>query len=168
MKKSRRALRMERRHRRHGAAGGLNLVALMDIFTLLVFFLLVNSGEADLLPSARSIELPESTAIERPRETVVVMVTPQEILVQGRRVIGLDEMQAGEDGRIPELTAELLALDARRVRAVDGEAGGPETTIMASRELPYSLLRRIMLACAEAGYGKIAFAVLQRGQENGE
>lgn len=167
MKTSRRAARMERRHRRHSAAGGLNLVALMDIFTLLVFFLLVNSGEADLLPSTRAIELPESSAIERPRETVVVMVTPQEILVQGKRVIGLDEMPADADAGIPGLTEALRELDARRVRADDGESGGPETTIMASKELPYSLLRRVMLACAEAGYGQVAFAVLQRGQENG-
>ncbi len=167
MKMSRRALRMERRHRRHGAGATLNLVALMDIFTILVFFLLVNSGEVDLLPSARTIELPESSAVERPRETVIVMVTPQEILVQGQRVIGLDEIAMDAGAGIPALTAVLRELDARRLRADDGETDGPQATIMASKELPYSLLRRVMFACAEAEYGQIAFAVLQRAQENG-
>lgn len=162
MKMSRRAQRMERHHRRHGAAAGLNLVALMDIFTILVFFLLVNSSEVDLLPSARTIELPESIAEERPHETVVVMVTPQDILVQGRRVIGLDEALAGPEAGIPQLTRALEALAARRLRGAGPEEPGPEATIMAAKDLPYSVLRRVMLACAEAEYGRVSFAVLQR------
>src|SRR5512138_1138557 len=97
MKMSRRARRMERHHRRHGAAAGLNLVSLMDIFTILVFFLLVNSAEVELLPSTRAIELPESIAEQKPRETVVVMVTDTDILVQGERVASLQEALAEGD-----------------------------------------------------------------------
>ena len=51
---------MERHHARHKAGGGLNLVSLMDIFTILVFFLLVHSGDADVLQSSTDVELPES------------------------------------------------------------------------------------------------------------
>ncbi|MCH8101169.1 MAG: biopolymer transporter ExbD, partial [Proteobacteria bacterium] len=43
MVKSGRAKRMEKHHKRNKAMGTLNLVSLMDIFTILVFFLLVNS-----------------------------------------------------------------------------------------------------------------------------
>ena len=167
MKMSRRAQRMERHHRRHGAGGGLNLVALMDIFTILVFFLLVNSSEVDLLPSTRTVDLPESISEERPRETVVVMVTGEDILLQGRRVIGLGEALAADEAGIPALTEALAALAGRALRggAQDPDAAGPEVTIMAARELPYSLLRRVMLACAEADYGRVSFAVLQRPME---
>ena len=62
MQMSRRALRMERHHKRHRSRGGLNLVSLMDIFTILVFFLLVNSSEVQTLPNAKDLELPESIA----------------------------------------------------------------------------------------------------------
>ena len=80
-----RAARMERHHKRH-KLGGLNLVSLMDIFTILVFFLLVNSSEVEVLPNAKEVQLPESIAEQRARETVVVLVTPEHLLVQGRAV----------------------------------------------------------------------------------
>lgn len=162
MKRSRRAERMKRHHRRHGVAGAINLVSLMDIFTILVFFLLVNSTEVELLPATRAIELPQSVSEERPRETVVVMVTDDAILVQGERVIGVAEALADEGDGIPALSEALAAVAANRIAAVDEGAPGPEATIMAARELPYRLMRRVMLACAEAEFGRVAFAVLQR------
>lgn len=169
MKRSRRAERMERRHRRHGAAGAINLVSLMDIFTILVFFLLVNSTEVELLPTTRAIELPESVSVERPRETVVVMVTDDAILVQGERVIGVAEALAGDGDGIPALSEALAMIAGTRIGPVDEEAPGPDATIMAARELPYRLMRRVMIACAEAAYGRVAFAVLQRahGEDTG-
>ena len=69
-----RAARMERHHKRHKRSTALNLVSLMDIFTILVFFLLVNSSEVQTLPNAKDLVLPESVAEERARETVVVLV----------------------------------------------------------------------------------------------
>lgn len=164
MKMSRRALRMERHHKRRGGAT-LNLVALMDIFTVLVFFLLVNSSNVDVLPSSKTIALPESLSEELPRESVVVMVTDSEILVQGRGVIGIDEaLRATGDG-IPALSAALKSLDRRRLRA-DGGEGGSEVTIMGGKELPYRLLKKVMIAGTEAGYGKVSFAVLQKSSQN--
>ena len=60
MVKSARAKRMEKHHKRHGKNVGLNLVSLMDIFTILVFFLLVNSSDVETLPNAKDLQLPES------------------------------------------------------------------------------------------------------------
>ena len=60
MQMSQRAKRMERRNVRGKKSVTLNLVSLMDIFTILVFFLLVNSGQVETLPNARDITLPES------------------------------------------------------------------------------------------------------------
>jgi biopolymer transport protein ExbD len=167
MKMSRRALRMERHHRRHRAATGLNLVSLMDIFTILVFFLLVNSSEVELLPSTRSIELPESVAEERPRETVVVMVTDTDILVQGERVADLQAALADGETDIAPLTRALEILAARGSSSDAAGEAGPEATVMAARTLPYSVIRRVMLSCAEAGYGQVSFAVLQRAGAEG-
>ena len=65
---------MDRRHSRGRKMPGFNIISLMDIFTILVFFLLVNSSDVEVLPSAKSIQLPESIAAEKPRETLVVMV----------------------------------------------------------------------------------------------
>lgn len=163
MKMSRRALRMERHHKRHGGAT-LNLVALMDIFTVLVFFLLVNGSNTAVLPSNKTIALPESVSEQLPHETVVVMVTDSEILVQGHGVIGIDEALRGSGEGIPALSAALKSLDQRRIRDDGGESRS-EVTIMGGKDLPYRLLKKVMIAGTEAGYGKVSFAVLQKSSQ---
>ncbi|MDH5470664.1 MAG: biopolymer transporter ExbD, partial [Gammaproteobacteria bacterium] len=83
MKMSRRAARMEKHHKRKQGALGINLVSLMDIFTILVFFLLVNSSDGEVLPTHRSVDLPESVSEEQPRQTVVVMINTDNVLLHG-------------------------------------------------------------------------------------
>jgi biopolymer transport protein TolR len=163
MKQSRRSRRMERHHKRNRATPAFNLVSLMDIFTILVFFLLVNSGEGEVLPSTRSIELPESIAEQKPRENVVVMVTERDVLVQGTRVASIDELKAVDRRSNDPLRLALEQQNRRRLLqdAGDGQAP-PEVTIMGSREIPFQLLRRVMASCTEAGYGRISLAVMQK------
>jgi biopolymer transport protein ExbD len=163
MKQSRRARRMERHHKRNRATPAFNLVSLMDIFTILVFFLLVNSGEGEVLPSTKNIDLPESIAEQKPRENVVVMITDRDILVQGTRVAGIAELQNSRTLRIEPLKQALEKQSQRRV-LVDpqGKTLPPEVTIMGSKDIPYQLLKKVMASCTEAGYGKISLAVMQK------
>jgi biopolymer transport protein ExbD len=161
MKMSRRALRMERHHKRSRMGGGLNLVSLMDIFTILVFFLLVHSSDVESLPSAKSIKLPESTAEKAPKQTVVVTVSDQDILVQGRRILSTQEVMDGGEDAIAPLKSELDYQASRTTVAAD--TGGPrEVTIMGDKEIHYRLLKKIMLACVRAGYENISLAVTQK------
>jgi len=163
MKQSRRAKRMQRHHKRHKGIPGFNLVSLMDIFTILVFFLLVNTGEGEVLPSTRSIELPQSTAEQKPHENVVVMVTDREILVQGTRVVTIEALKT-EHGL--QIAALRQALEAQKRHHILLDSGGkklaPEVTIMGSKDIPYQLLKRVMASCTEAGYGRISLAVMQK------
>ncbi len=159
MKMSRRAQRMERTYRRHKGSTQLNLVSLMDIFTILVFFLLVNASEIEVLPSTKSIKLPESIAEQRPRETVTVMVTGEAILVMGRKVADVDTVLASDTAHVPALQERLEQL-ARNRRPGAGDR--PEVNIMADRKTPYRLLRKIMLSCTRAQYGQVSLAVLQK------
>ena len=163
MKQSRRAKRMERHHKRHKGAPGFNLVSLMDIFTILVFFLLVNTGEGEVLPSTKNVELPESIAEQKPRQNVVVMVTEHDILVQGARVASIDELKTASALQIEPLIAALQQQNQRRVLLdPQGKKVAPEVTIMGSKDIPYQLLKKVMASCTEAGYGKISLAVLQK------
>ncbi len=166
MKMSRRAKRMQRHHKRNRGRGGINLVSLMDIFTILVFFLLVNSSEVQVLPNAKALKLPESSAEQRAKETMVVMLNTEEIRLQGEIVVQLD--------RLEDSTAEMIeplrqALDERvkmALPAVGKDADGiGEITIMADRQVPYSLLKRVMLTCAESEFGNISLAVVRRPEE---
>jgi biopolymer transport protein ExbD len=156
---------MDRHHARHKRNGSLNLVSLMDIFTILVFFLLVNSSEVEVLPNARDVQLPESIAEARARESVVVLVTDTEILVQGRVVSRIDEVLASDALVIPALKAELVAQAGRALLDDADAAARREVTIMGDKEIPYHLLKRVMATCTDANYGQLSLAVLQKTSE---
>ncbi len=163
MQMSKRARRMERRNNRGRNGAALNLVSLMDIFTILVFFLLVNSSDVQVLPNARDIRLPESVAEEKARENVVVLVTEEQILVQGSPVAQVAEVMAGDSMLIPALRDALRAQTDRVLRkSADQDIASREVTIMGDRELPYRLLKRVMATCTAADYGRISLAVMQR------
>ena len=162
MKASHRARRMEAHHKRRRGTP-LSLVSLMDIFTILVFFLLVNSSDVQQLTTPKSMQMPDSLAQQPPRETVVVTVGTDAILVQGEVVAITADVMAGESDFIPALAAALEQLSARRLRA--DEALSPEVTILGDRDLPYRLLRKVMVTCTRADYGRVSLAVVQRSTD---
>ncbi len=165
---SRRAKRMERHHKRAGRGSAINLVSLMDIFTILVFFLLVNSSDGEVLPTHKSVNLPESVAEEKPRETLVVMITGSDILIHGDVIASIDTVLQ-ETGSTSLVLKTALEEQARRTRSPQrGDAPAlREATIMGDREIPYRLLKKVMATCTRAGYGRISLAVLQRPLEEG-
>ena len=172
MKASRRAKRMSRHHARSKRQAGLNMVSLMDIFTILVFFLLVSSSSVQDLPNAKQIQLPESVAEKLPKETVVIMVSELDIVVQGRKVADVAEVMRASDPDIGVLRRELVRLAERRFGGADlkGPDGKPlmrEVTIMGDKEIPFSLLKKIMLTCTRANYGNISLAVARRMDDKG-
>jgi len=166
MKMSRRAKRMERHHKRNRARATLNLVSLMDIFTILVFFLLVNSGEVQVLPNAKALQLPESMAQKKPKETLVVMVNQDAILVQGHQVVDLHQPLPGER-LIQPLRKELLR-HAAHSKASSLQPFKGNITIMGDKQIPYTLLKRVMATCAESEYPHVSLAVLQQPQKKPE
>lgn len=166
MYKSARAQRMERRHERGKKGVALNLVALMDIFTILVFFLLVNSSDVETLPNARDIQLPQSIAEEKARETVVILISEEDILVQGSPVAKVADVMKLKGNDIPQLRQALLSQNDRVLRrAAQDDIADREITIMGDKDIPYRLLKKVMATCTKADYGRIALAVLQKSSD---
>jgi biopolymer transport protein ExbD len=164
--KSARAKRMEKHHKRHGKNVGLNLVSLMDIFTILVFFLLVNSSDVETLPNAKDLQLPESIAEDKARETVVILIGEEDIIVQGKPVAKIDEVMAIKGNDIPALREALLSQNDRVLRRQAGqEIANREVTIMGDKEIPYRLLKKVMATCTQSDYGQISLAVLQKSSD---
>ena len=93
----------------------LNLTALVDVFTILIFFLLSSSGTVDVLPPSKAVTLPDSNAEQSPKETLVVVVSKADIVVEGRRVAAVADVMARPDDLIEPLKAELDLLSQRRV-----------------------------------------------------
>ncbi len=162
---SNRAKRMDKRHHRKQVIS-LQLVSLMDIFTILVFFLLVNSTDVEVLPNAKDLQLPESIAEEKARETVVITVTSEYILVQGHVVASTADVLKQRKTVIPALEQALRAQTDRVLRKQSqAKIEDREITIMGDKGLPYHLLKRVMASCTAADYGRISLAVLQKTSE---
>ena len=166
MVKSARAKRMEKHHKRNKGAGTLNLVSLMDIFTILVFFLLVNSSDVETLPNAKDVQLPESIAEEKAKETVVILIGEEDIIVQGTPVAKVADVMAMKGNDIPALREALKSQNDRVLRREAREdIAGREVTIMGDKEIPYRLLKKVMATCTKSDYGQISLAVLQKSSE---
>lgn len=166
MVKSQRAKRMDRRHERSRRLVSLNLVSLMDIFTILVFFLLVNSANVEVLPNAKQIQLPESIAEERARETVVILISEEDIIVQGEAVAKVAEVMARRGNDIPELRQALKSQNDRVMRReMQDDIAGREVTIMGDKDIPYRLLKKVMATCMASDYGQISLAVMQKSSD---
>jgi biopolymer transport protein TolR len=149
----------ERRSRKKTNPATLNLVSLMDIFTILVFFLMLNSSEVEMLETSGSIKLPDSTSEKRPENRIVISVSADDLIVQGRRVASVKEALRTADPLIAGLKTELDYQAGRRKQSGRDFAGS--VTILGDRNLPYELLKRIMTTCQHADFTKIALAVNQ-------
>jgi biopolymer transport protein ExbD len=156
---------MARNHKRNSATGGLSLVSLMDVFTILVFFLLVNSSSSDVMEPPKNIKLPDSAIETKPRETVIVMITPDQILVQGEPVITTQEVINSKNPLIVEIK-ERLELQKKKVIGINTKvvSESQEVTVLAHRTVPFHLMKKVMASCASAGYGKISLAVVQKAK----
>jgi biopolymer transport protein ExbD len=150
-----------RRGRNHGHLD-MNLVALIDIFTILIFFLMANAG-VEVLTSSKAVKLPESTVQKAPKETLTIIVNNQDIIVDGRKVASVAEVMASNDDVIAPLKSELELLGSVRksVRAPDA-TDAQAITILGDKDIPYQLLRKVMVTAARANYSDVSFAVQRK------
>jgi biopolymer transport protein ExbD len=138
----------------------LNLIPLIDIMSVMVAFLLVYSADVEVVQNSRDIRVPLSHAEEKPKPSVVVMITTDELLVQGERIASIDEIRAASSPGIDALSAVLT----RPMVGADvvEELASREVTVIADKSLPYEVVKRVMATCTREGYGHISLAVLQK------
>jgi biopolymer transport protein TolR len=165
-----RASRIVRNHQLKKKHVVINLVAMIDMLTVLVFFLLVYSSEqVAVVPDRKEVQLPESISETHIDNTVVVIVGETELVVHGRPIARIDEIIAADDVVIPALLGELEAdaTDMVLLAALPEEEriAARKVTIMADKELPYLLLRKVMATSTAAGYGQLSLAVLQKASD---
>ena len=164
MRDSRRIRRMERSRKK---TPGLNLTSLMDVFTILVFFLLANSSSSEVLATPKLINLPTSVVEAKPRETVVIMVSPATVIVQGEVVIDTPELLDSTNASIPAITERLSQLERNIIGINTKEiVESKEITVLADKTIPFRVLKKIMLTCTASGYGKISLAVIRKASQN--
>mgnify|MGYP003128032577 CR=1 FL=1 len=173
MKESPRARRLRRHHRRTKNQGKLNLVSLMDIFTILVFFLMVNSSaDNQLISDNPEIVLPESTSQQVPDDAPTLIVTDDSVLLNGRLIMTRAALDTNDSAIAAPLSRALAAIEVSEevgqgvsAGADPGAVAGRPVNILADQALPYAVLRKLMASCTEAGYSAISLAVTQKHPE---
>jgi biopolymer transport protein TolR len=150
------------RQRRHGA-NHFALIPFIDMMTILVVFLLAHTAEVDILPNTKNISIPQSLSERKPSAAVVVMITKDSVFVDGQLVGSLSDVAANQGPFFAPLKTALLAQNARSLRTAEQtDASKREVTILGDKGTPYSVLKKIMMSCSEADYGKVSFAVVER------
>ena len=163
MRDSRRIRRMDRNRKK---ISGLNLTSLMDVFTILVFFLLANSSSSEVLSTPKQITLPDSIVESKPRETVVIMVSPEHVLVQGEVIVATVDLINSKNAAIPEITQKLGQLEQNIIGiSTKAAAESKEITILADKSIPFRVLKKVMSTCTASGYGRISLAVIQKATQ---
>ncbi|WP_039748887.1 ExbD/TolR family protein [Solimonas variicoloris] len=161
--RTRMAKRAQRKFRIAGHEVEMNVVSLIDIFAILVFYLLVNALAVEVLPNPQSLQLPKSVIKEEPKQIPVIVVTKNDILVDNVRVMGTDEAMGTATAFLPALKAELLRAPLMRVEGADAASvTRGDVNIMADKAIPYQVLKKVMATCTEARFAKISLAVVEK------
>ena len=154
---------MQQHHaRKNDRNASLNMVSLMDIFTILVFFLLVNASSSEVLPTPKNVVLPSASSEKSPAQNLVIAVNNDIISLQGKPIINARDAMKDSSKTIKPLFDALKKMSAKGKGIVDKKG----VTIMGDKQIPYALLKKIMLTCAGAEYTKLSFAVTQKTGEN--
>lgn len=164
MKNTRRMKRMARNHKKK--LPGMNLTSLMDVFTILVFFLLVNSAASEVLEPPKKITLPDSVVEMKPNETAVIVVSDSEVTVQGETVALVEDIIKSKQDAILGISNKLKEM-RNNVIGVSTKAisESREVTILSHKTVPFKVLRKIMSSCTYAGYEKVSLAVIQKASQ---
>src|SRR5574340_887591 len=112
MRVSRRMKRMGRRENKHVP---MSLTSLMDVFTNLVFFLLLSQGVMNVDEPPKEIKLPDSYVDSKPRPTLNILVSDQAIMVDGAPISTTVEAMATEGECIPAMKERLDKIGAASI-----------------------------------------------------
>ncbi|MGQ0697317.1 MAG: ExbD/TolR family protein [Panacagrimonas sp.] len=160
---ARRARKIVRELRREAREGELNVVSLIDIFAILVFYLLVNALVVEILPSPRALQLPESFATEQPEQTVLILVTKDDIIVDNQKVMTTADALADKARVLADLK---YSLNEKTLKQVEGGTPGQVTrgdvNIMADKSIPFHVLKKVMATCSDTRFARISLAVIEK------
>lgn len=160
----------------------LSLTAMVDMFTVLVVFLLQNyntTGEVLYLP--KEVTLPRAEQIKELKPSVVVTISSKELLIDKTPVMSFEQLFAQREWMIEPLFAQVrdallrakqkqeAQLQARLRGVVDAAKGGaPEdpnawskVTVQADKGMDFLTVKKVMYTVTEAGAGEINFAVIR-------
>ncbi len=171
---------LSKRKSKRGVTAVLSLTAMVDMFTVLVIFLLQNySTTGDILYIPKEVVLPKANRVNELKPSVVVTVSSKEILIDRTTVATFDEVKNSKEWSIPNLRDQVRVIlekakadqDSKlqnKVRNVVDKTLGKDdddpnawrkVTLQADKNIDYLTMKKVMFSIYEAGGGPINFAV---------
>ncbi|MDD5435505.1 MAG: biopolymer transporter ExbD [Nitrospira sp.] len=158
-----------KRHKNKISSGtGLNLISLMDILTTLVFFLLIHvTNDVEVVQVPGNVRLPASFSTVKPSPTTTIYITTNEIILDDNKIANLRDVLNSGESSIEGLEKKLLLkisleISEDKKASHNGKVTERKITIMGDKDIPFTLLKKVMTTCSRAGYPAISLAVLQK------
>lgn len=146
-------------------AAALTLTSMVDMFTLLVIFLLSNfSASGELLLSSKDITLPKAVSTNELERAAVVAVSALTVSIEGQKVGDSADILKDEDPRIQELVDKLIEQKRVITQMMGADKFKGQIIIQADGEIDFKLVKKVMYSASEAGYTGFQYAVVSASQ----
>jgi biopolymer transport protein ExbD len=148
------------------AYASLNLTAMVDMFTILVIFLLANfSATGEVLFMSKDIQLPKAQVTSELQRAPVVSISKASVSLEGEEVADTEEVQRPEMSDVTDLTLRLKELRRMQQMLRPGATFDGKIVMQCDEGIPFNVVRKVMYAAAEAGYTDVNHAVLSKMAE---
>jgi len=155
-----------------GKKGGyaeLMLTSLVDMFTIIVIFLIQNfSANGEVLYMSKDIKLPYAVHGAQLERAPVISVSNDAVTVDGKQVAQTDDLSKGDVLNVPELE-DALREEKRKYDQI--HANDPEhpfrglVNVQCDKKIPFKVIKKVMFACNQSGFGNINFAAMAKGPD---
>jgi biopolymer transport protein ExbD len=187
---SRKAIRGRGRRKRMRSGFELQLTSLMDVFVIILVFLLKSySASTNSFSTVPGIKLPLTGSPDNPPDSLQVIITPEAMTFENERILdfvqtagdagsisggyAFKKTDIDEGGRrvIPLYDALMKARDKAellRAKSTKRDANGQplpfegELAIQADKRVEYDTIRKIMYTAGSAGYKLFRFIAMKK------
>jgi biopolymer transport protein ExbD len=149
----------------------LMLTSLVDMFTIIVIFRLQNfSANGDILFLTKDIKLPFAVHGAELERAPVLSVSADAVTLEGKQIAQTADLAKRELLNVPEIE-DALRDEKRRYELI--HQNDPEhpfrglVNVQADKQIPFKVIKKVMFACNQSGFGNISFAAIAKGSGTG-
>ena len=154
-----------KKHNTANQSAKLNLTSMMDMFTIILVFLLKTyATEGQLLQPSESLTLPKSTIQTSPETALDIVVSKDVLMLNNKKLLDFENVKKQRDYIIPSLQKELL-VHAREAKSMEEQYGLPfsgKVTIQGDQSIQYKDLVKVMATCGASEYPNMRLVVYRK------
>jgi biopolymer transport protein ExbD len=141
------------KHERKVQMVSLSLTSMVDMFAILVIFLLTSSSSVtQWLEIDHPIDLPKAKASDVPQKAATIQISSDAIYGDAKPLITIRE--ASNSGPTIDVVRRWLARQDKKKGYVN---------VVADSKVSFGIIRRVVASCQEAGFSNVNLAVQPKG-----